>query len=98
MLLSGVVLKAEEALSLGPVTDIVETEEQLEDLLGQTLATACRLDPETVGRLHGTTDLFRDDDVALAALVRSASRPGLAERIRSYQARLRTTAKSAPAS
>ena len=50
--------------------------------------TAMAIEGETMGRLHQVTGTV-DDDEALADLVRSAARPGLAARVASYRSRVK---------
>lgn len=100
---SGRVLDAQEGHALGLVTEIVAPE-QLDQALAQAMQEATRLDAETVAALRlavGDTAAVLDGD--LAALVRSAARPGLGQRIITYRAmaqakqtRDRATAPSAP--
>jgi hypothetical protein len=53
--------------------------------LARIAAAAARLDPVTVAALHARTRQA-EDDADLAALVRSAARPGLRQRILDYRA------------
>lgn len=92
VLLSGKVLSAQEALNLGLATHLVESEEQLETLIQAQAAKARRLDPATVSALHQATNTA-DYDLDLANLVRSASRPGIAGRIRNYLATLKANSR-----
>src|SRR5690606_15674965 len=101
MVTSGRVIDAGEALRRGLVAAIVEPE-GLDDALERATRQASRLDGRTVAALRraagdGPADLDRD----LAALVRSAARPGLVQRIIDYRAaaqdRHRQNGVSAPA-
>ena len=85
LLLDGHDIGAAEALRLELATGLVE-----EDAVGAAIDAAAgaarRLDPLTVQMLHAATrGASEAGDAALAALVRSASRPGLRERILAYR-------------
>lgn len=84
---SGDVVDARAALGLGLVTAVIEPQE-LDARLERAAGDAARLDGGTVAALRraagsSAADLDRD----LAALVRSAARPGLAQRIIAYRAK-----------
>jgi enoyl-CoA hydratase/carnithine racemase len=85
ILLEGAELPVETAAEIGLVTDRCSVAD-VEDLLARMAVTAARLDPITVAALH-TKTISRDDDADLAALVNSASRPNLKERIEAYRQR-----------
>ncbi|MCO6415021.1 enoyl-CoA hydratase/isomerase family protein [Siccirubricoccus sp. KC 17139] len=84
VLLGGESLDAEAALAAGLATAVLE-EAALPAALARIGAAASRLAPETVAGLHARTR-GADDDADLAALVRSAARPGLKQRILEYRA------------
>jgi len=83
ILIAGQVISANEAVRIGLATDFCE-EDKLSNLLTGIMEGACRLPSRTVAILHAATS-FRDDDADLAALVNSASVPGLNERISAYR-------------
>ncbi len=85
ILLSGAELPVEAAVEIGLVTDPC-TAEDVEDRLTEIAAGASRLESVTIAALHAKT-ISRDDDADLAALVNSASRPKLKERIKAYRQR-----------
>ena len=91
ILLEGAELPVETAAEIGLVTDRCSVADA-EDLLPRIAVTAARLDPITVAALHAKT-ISRDDDADLAALVKSASRPNLRERIEAYRQRTMATRK-----
>jgi enoyl-CoA hydratase len=83
---TGVEISSAEALAAGLATEVVDAAEPAADVVG-------RLPPisvarETLGGLHRASG-DRESDRDLAALVRSASRPGLKDRIVEYAARRR---------
>lgn len=82
---SGQVLPANAAVRMGLATEPVAPDD-VEARIAAHAEAARRLDRETVGAIH---DVTRRDaaDTDLAALVRSASRPGLKDRIVAYRAR-----------
>ncbi|MDB5371852.1 MAG: enoyl-CoA hydratase [Belnapia sp.] len=84
MLLAGEEIPAEAALASGLATALV-VPEALPAVIAEAAAAAARLDPATVAALHRRT-AAADDDADLAALVRSAARPGLRQRILDYRA------------
>ncbi|WP_149539623.1 enoyl-CoA hydratase/isomerase family protein [Siccirubricoccus phaeus] len=84
VLLGGETLVDQAALEAGLATAVL-TEVELPEALTRIAATASRLAPETVALLHARTRAA-DDDADLAALVRSAARPGLKQRILDYRA------------
>ncbi len=87
----GEVIDAACAARLGLATRIVQREE-LNEVLGGIRQAAQRLDALTIAALRqaaGETAAERDRD--LAALVRSAARPGLVDRIMSYRKSVRTS-------
>jgi enoyl-CoA hydratase/carnithine racemase len=92
VLLKGDELGVEEAARLGLVTDICD-EAALPGLLAEIATTASRLAPETVRALHDVT-ISRDDDADLAALVKSASLPGLKDRIVAYRSKVTAARKA----
>jgi enoyl-CoA hydratase len=83
ILLEGAELPVERAAQIGLVTDHCDNS-KLQELLASIAAAASRLEPTTVAALRAKT-ISRDDDADLAALVNSASRPGLKERIAAYR-------------
>lgn len=83
-LLAGRELPAAEALAMGLATDALPAE-AIAARIDTLAATAARLDGETVAALHRRTGAA-EDDADLAALVRSAARPGLRQRILDYRA------------
>jgi enoyl-CoA hydratase/carnithine racemase len=93
LLLAGAPVGADEALSLGLASAVLE-EEALPAAIEAAGRAAARLDAPTVAALHARTR--RADDAAdLAALARSVARPGLKRRIQEYRAR---SAPARPAS
>jgi len=75
---------ASDALRLELATSLVIDADI--DLAVETAgAAARRLDPQTVLALHDRTRCS-DPDADLAALVRSAAKPGLKDRIKAYRA------------
>lgn len=82
LLLAGREVKAEEALALGLATAVVAAPE---DAIAEAARAAARLDAPTVALLHERTR-GAEDAADLAALVRSAARPGLKARIEAYRA------------
>ena len=73
---------AEEALSMGFIHDIVDRDQWSEKInAAQKLAQG--LDPATRARFYGVLDKNRAND-NMAALVYSAARPGLKDRIKGY--------------
>lgn len=76
---------AENALEMGFVQRISEAD-QLPVLLQDAAQTAEQLDAHTRRQLYEALDNHQARDADLAALVRSAVRPGLKERIRHYLA------------
>jgi len=83
MLIAGKVIPATEAVNSGLVTDHCEAQ-NLESLLTIIAGEASRLSARTVSALHSATS-SSDDDADLAALVSSASHPGLKDRIKAYR-------------
>ena len=83
LLLDGEEIPAGRALALGLATAEAE-EGEIEPLIAVALRAAVRLEPVTVALLHRATR-SGDGDAALAALVRSAARPGLHDRIMAYR-------------
>jgi hypothetical protein len=80
------VLSDTEASELALATDRCEFA-SLEKMLGNFAKDSTRLSAETISSLHDATCL-RDDNADLAALVNSASIPGLADRILVYRDRV----------
>ena len=83
VLLDGSDLDATEAARLGLATANV-ADDAVEEAIAAASRAASRLDQATVRMLHRATRAG-DGDAALAALVRSASRPGLRDRILAYR-------------
>jgi enoyl-CoA hydratase len=86
LLIDGRVLSDTEASELALATDRCEFA-SLEKMLGNFAKDSTRLSAETISSLHDATCL-RDDNADLAALVNSASIPGLADRILVYRDRV----------
>jgi enoyl-CoA hydratase len=84
MLLAGAEVPAEAALAAGLATAVLGAAD-LPAAIAATAEAAARLDPPTVAALHQRTSRA-EDDADLAALVRSAARPGLKQRILDYRA------------
>ncbi len=82
LLLAGREVTAAEALSLGLATRVVADPAEA---MAAAAQAARRLDAPTVALLHARTR-GADDAADLAALVRSAARPGLKARIEAYRA------------
>lgn len=82
-LLEGKTIPVSRAAELGLVTDQCD-DAGLSELLDEILRFATRLSSETVAALHSMT-VARDDAADLAALVNSASTPGLKTRIADYR-------------
>ena len=80
---SGDIIDAETALRIGLVTDRIAAD-AIDQRIEAERVVASRLDRETVRALHRVS--LSDGSQELAALVRSAARPGLKERIRAYMA------------
>jgi enoyl-CoA hydratase/carnithine racemase len=83
---SGDIIGAEAALRIGLATDRIDAD-ALDRQIEREIAAASRLDRETVRAVHGVS--MSDGSRELAALVRSAARPGLKDRIRAYMAATR---------
>jgi enoyl-CoA hydratase/carnithine racemase len=75
---------ADESLRIGFVTSIVPENEWAE-ILSEAESAATVLDPETRSVLYGALNV-NEADTDMAALVRSASRPGIKRRIQQYLA------------
>lgn len=90
LLLDGAPIDAASAVGLGLADDLVD-ETTIDAAIAAAAAAAARLDAETVVALHRATRRDAQDDADLAALVRSAARPGLKQRISDYRARARAT-------
>lgn len=84
VLVSGETLSAEAALRCRLATEIASSE-QVGERITMIVERAAGMAPETVAALHRAT-ARGDADGDLAALVRSASRPGLKDRIRRHRA------------
>ncbi len=82
LLLAGREVTAAEALSLGLATQVVA---EPTEAIAAAVVAAARLEAPTVAMLHARTR-GADDAADLAALVRSAARPGLKARIEAYRA------------
>ncbi|SDS48952.1 enoyl-CoA hydratase/isomerase family protein [Bradyrhizobium canariense] len=90
-LTEGTEISAQQALVAGLTTDIVEPEDREAWLAAQLLEP--KVDQRTIAALHRASRAdLRDAD--LAALVRSAAKPGLRERIADYASRPRQGATS----
>ena len=83
VLLAGEAVDADAALSIG-LASAVLAEDAVSGAIHATRAAATRLDAETVAGLHRRTRRAADD-ADLAALVRSATRPGLVQRVKDYR-------------
>lgn len=92
ILLEGGEVSVERAAKVGLVTDRCDNSD-LPELLESISVAAARLDATTVKALHAKT-ISRDDDADLAALVNSASYPGLKERIIAYRQKAISTRAS----
>ncbi len=90
LLLDGVPVDAAAAVALGLADQVVDAG-GIDTAIAQSAAAAARLDPETVASLHRATRRDAQDDADLAALVRSAARLGLKQRIIDYRARTRAS-------
>jgi enoyl-CoA hydratase len=86
ILLAGREVTAEAAAMAGLATAVLG-EEAIPPEIARAAAEAARLDPDTVAALHRRTTRA-EDDVDLAALVRSAARPGLKQRVLDYRAQV----------
>jgi enoyl-CoA hydratase/carnithine racemase len=86
VLLSGREMTAEAAVMSGLATTVLPPEDIAPEI-ARAAAEAARLDPATVAALHRRTTRA-EDDADLAALVRSAARPGLKQRILDYRAQV----------
>jgi enoyl-CoA hydratase/carnithine racemase len=86
LLIDGRVLSDTEASGLALATDRCEFA-SLEAMFAKFAEDSTRLSAETISTLHEVTCL-RDDTADLAALVNSASIPGLKDRIRVYRDRV----------
>jgi enoyl-CoA hydratase/carnithine racemase len=86
ILLAGQELSAEAALAVGLAT-VVLPPDAIAAEQARIAAAAARLDPVTVAALHQRSSRA-GDDADLAALVRSAARPGLRQRILDYRAQV----------
>ncbi|MFC7541421.1 enoyl-CoA hydratase/isomerase family protein [Siccirubricoccus deserti] len=84
ILLAGQEVTAEAALAAGLATAVLPPAAIAAEQ-ARIAAAAARLDPPTVAALHARTRQA-EDDADLAALVRSAARPGLRQRILDYRA------------
>lgn len=74
---------AEEALALGLLSEVVESE-HWHELTEQLAQMQSALDPMIGGVIAGLLN-FGNDDADLAALVRSAAQPGLKKRLLNYR-------------
>jgi len=83
VLVSGRVLPAEDARQIGLATHLVD-DGNLDALVAGLARDAARLDPGTIAAIHRVT-MEERGDADLARLVRSASAPGLRERIAQYR-------------
>lgn len=83
MLLAGAEMPAAAALAAGLATATLDAE-AVPAAIAAAAEAAARLDPQTVAALHRRTSRA-EDDADLAALVRSAARPGLRQRILDYR-------------
>lgn len=86
ILLAGREVTAEAAAMAGLATAVLE-EAAIPAEIARAATEAARLDPETVAALHRRTTRA-EEDADLAALVRSAARPGLGQRILDYRAQV----------
>ena len=84
MLLAGAEVPAAAALAAGLATAVLGAD-AVPAAVAAAAEAAARLDPATVAALHRRTSRA-EDDADLAALVRSAARPGLRQRILDYRA------------
>ena len=90
LLLDGAELGAEAAVAARLAT-VAVNEETVGEAVAAAVRAATRLDPETVTMLQRATAAPQpaEEDTALAAVVRSAARPGLRDRILRYRDGLR---------
>ncbi|MDN3568194.1 enoyl-CoA hydratase/isomerase family protein [Paeniroseomonas aquatica] len=91
-LLAGAEVPAAAALAAGLATATMAAEDT-PAAIAVAAEAAARLDPATVAALHQRTSRA-EDDADLAALVRSAARPGLKQRILDYRAAVAARGKS----
>ncbi|MGX5658871.1 enoyl-CoA hydratase/isomerase family protein [Castellaniella ginsengisoli] len=82
---SGRWISGDEALAAGLAQDVVD-EADIAPLLQRLLAEGTRLDGATRGAMQAAAGRERHADQDLRALVLSAARPGLCERIRAFRA------------
>ncbi|RYJ01350.1 MAG: enoyl-CoA hydratase/isomerase family protein [Acetobacteraceae bacterium] len=92
MLLAGAEVPAAAALAAGLATATLDAE-AVPAAIAAAADAAARLDPQTVAALHRRTSRA-EDDADLAALVRSAARPGLKQRILDYRTAVAARRKS----
>jgi enoyl-CoA hydratase len=90
LVVTGEAAEAKQALALGLVTEIVDRD-AWPGVVARHAAISLRLDPRTLQNVQGATG--EDTRAAdLAALVDSAARPGLKDRIRAYRERRQASA------
>ncbi|WP_431272748.1 hypothetical protein [Dankookia sp. P2] len=82
-----------EAAAMAGLATAVLGDEAIAPEIARAAAEAARLDPETVAALHRRTTR-PEEDADLAALVRSAARPGLKQRILDYRAQVAARRKA----
>ncbi|KAJ54336.1 hypothetical protein ACMU_18070 [Actibacterium mucosum KCTC 23349] len=87
-------ISAEQALAIGLATDLVG-KEGWSELASALAVRAGALPQEATSRLMGLTRSDRTEH-DLAALVRSAARPGLKDRIENYRSRVMRSRQPAP--
>ncbi|MFC7472939.1 enoyl-CoA hydratase/isomerase family protein [Dankookia sp. GCM10030260] len=92
VLLAGRELTAEAAVMAGLATAVLPAE-AIPAEIARAAADAARLDPDTVAALHRRTGQA-EADADLAALVRSAARPGLKQRILDYRTQVAARRKA----
>lgn len=94
MLIDTKTISAEQALELGLATDLVEKVDW-SDFASDLAARAGALPQNATSRMMGLTRVSDSAECDLAALVRSAARPGLKARIENYRSRVMRSQKGA---
>ncbi len=87
LLQTGRVIGADEAVALGLASEVID-EREIDEHLAAEAAEAARLSPATMAALRAETAVNAAES-DLAALVRSASEPGLKDRLTAYAANRR---------
>ncbi|CUI27131.1 enoyl-CoA hydratase/isomerase family protein [Cognatishimia activa] len=94
MLIDTKTISAEQALELGLATDLVEKVDW-SDFASDLAARAGAIPQNATSRMMGLTRASDSAEYDLAALVRSAARPGLKARIENYRSRVMRSQKGA---